>query len=95
MMGRPYRVVKRQSPVIKQQPLTNTFTKESPSPAIEIISDIGCLGFDLQHHSEQQIADALAFMRLSNPQMFYWIVKALTPKAEASGESPATQETQK
>jgi len=56
-------------------------------PALELVSDIGCLGFDLQHHSDVQIAEAVKLLRLSNPQMFDWLVKVL-----AAGASPAPKE---
>lgn len=47
-------------------------------PAAEIVSDIGSLGFDLQHHSDTEIAAAVAFLRRQvNPEMFDWLVKVL------------------
>ena len=46
-------------------------------PALNIVSDIGCLGFDLQHHDDAQIAAAVALLRKSNPEMFDWLVKVL------------------
>ena len=52
-------------------------------PAIEILSDIGSLGFDLQHHDDLVIADAMEFMRKANPEMFAWIAKVIAPKLES------------
>lgn len=46
-------------------------------PALNIVSDIGCLGFDLQHHSDEQIAAAVALLREVNPELFSWLVQAL------------------
>lgn len=46
-------------------------------PAIEIISDIGSLGYDLQHHAEPDIAAAMTFIRQANPEMFDWLAKVL------------------
>lgn len=48
-------------------------------PALELVSDIGKLGFDLQHHSDEQIAEAVQVLRTVNPEMFDWIVRALSP----------------
>lgn len=50
--------------------------------AIEIVSDIGALGFDLQHHTEEQIAEAVKVLRTVNPEMFDWLVKSLQPPTE-------------
>lgn len=46
-------------------------------PALEIISDIGALGFDLQHHSDAVIADAVTLLRTVNPELFSWLVQVL------------------
>jgi len=46
-------------------------------PALNIVSDIGALGFDLQHHTDAEIADAVTLLRTVNPEMFDWIVKVL------------------
>jgi hypothetical protein len=54
-------------------------------PAVELVSDIGSLAFDLQHHSEEEIAEAVAVLRYVNPQMFDWLVEHL--KAEAKEPS--------
>lgn len=52
-------------------------------PAIEIVSNIGSLGFDLQQHDAVQIAHAVAILRKVNPDLFAWLVQAL-------GEPPST-----
>jgi hypothetical protein len=49
--------------------------------AVELVSDIGSLGFDLQHHSEAQIAEAVRLLRTVNPQLFDWLVRVLTESA--------------
>lgn len=56
-------------------------------PALEIVSGIGALGFDLQHHDSTQIAHAVAVLRTVNPELFSWLVQALgvTP-TEVSAE---------
>ncbi len=46
-------------------------------PAAEMVSDIGALGFALQHHSEAEIAHAVNFCRMVNPEMFDWLSKLL------------------
>lgn len=56
-------------------------------PALELVSAIGSLGFDLQHHAEKDIAEAVAVLRKVNPEMFDWIVRQLA--APASSPSPA------
>lgn len=57
--------------------------KRKLRPALEILSDIGCLGFDLQHHSDEAIEDAMKFMRISNPEMFAYLSRVLAaPKAD-------------
>lgn len=48
-------------------------------PALNIVSDIGSLAFDLQHHSDEQIAAAVALLRTVNPEMFNWLVQKLGP----------------
>ena len=45
--------------------------------ALEIVSDIGALGFDLRHHSDEHIAAAVKLLRTVNPQMFDWLVRVL------------------
>lgn len=60
-------------------------------PALNIVSDIGCLGFDLQHHSEKDISEAVAFMRLSNQEMFDWIARHIS----GQGETAPAQELSK
>lgn len=46
--------------------------------AIELVSDIGAKGFDLQHHSESDIAEAVTFLRHVNGPMFDWLVRVLS-----------------
>ena len=48
-------------------------------PAVEIVSDIGALGFALQHHSAADIASAVHFVRIINPEMFDWLAELLAP----------------
>lgn len=48
--------------------------------AIEIVSNIGSLGFDLQHHSDVQIVEAVKLLRMVNPEMFEWLVRVLGSK---------------
>jgi hypothetical protein len=48
-------------------------------PAIELLSNIGSLGFDLQHHSDADIAEAMAFMRQANGPMFDYLAERLAP----------------
>lgn len=58
--------------------------------ALELVSDIGCLGFDLQHHSDEQIAAAVALLRTVNAPLFHWLVKALgEPVVRRRGRSPS------
>jgi hypothetical protein len=49
--------------------------------ALEILSDIGCEGFDLQYYSETEIAEAMRFMRQANPQMFDWLARVLASRS--------------
>lgn len=51
-------------------------------PALDIVSDIGALGFDLQHHDDQSITAAVTLLRTVNPEMFDWLVKVLEPESE-------------
>ncbi len=46
-------------------------------PALELVSAIGSLGFDLQHHSDTDIADAVELLRKVNPEMFDFIWRVL------------------
>jgi hypothetical protein len=55
--------------------------------AIELVSDIGSLGFDLQHYSELEIKQAVKVLREFNPEMFDWLVRALQ-KPDAGTEQP-------
>lgn len=51
-------------------------------PAVEIVSDIGSLGFDLQHYSDEQIAEAVKVLRTVNTEMFDWLCKVLAAGKE-------------
>lgn len=58
--------------------------------AIELVSDIGSKAFDLQHHSDEEIAEAVKLLRDVNGPMFDWLVKALeAPPAEAASDPHA------
>src|SRR5712691_7980 len=46
-------------------------------PALDLVSDIGKLGFDLQHHSDEDIAAAVALLRSVNDPLFAWLVETL------------------
>ncbi len=64
-------------------------SKRKLRPAIEIVSAIGSLGFDLQHHAEPDISEAVRVLRTVNPEMFDWLVRNLQPGAvRAGGVSP-------
>lgn len=45
--------------------------------AIELLSQIGTLGYDLQFHHQAEIAEAMKFMRTANPELFDWLAKVL------------------
>lgn len=45
--------------------------------AIELVSDIGAKAFDLQHHNESDIREAIAVLRSVNGPMFDWLVRTL------------------
>jgi hypothetical protein len=49
-------------------------------PAIAIVSDIGSKAFDLQHHSEREIQEAVKILREVNGPMFDWLVQVLSGK---------------
>lgn len=49
--------------------------------ALDIVSDIGVLGFDLQRHNEKDIHAAVTLLRTANPEMFDWIVQQLQAHA--------------
>ena len=51
-------------------------------PVLNIVSDIGSLGFDLQHHTDADIAEAVKLLRTVNPEMFDYLVKALSAPVE-------------
>lgn len=56
-------------------------------PAMELVNKIGELAFDLQHHRDDEIAQALAFMReCGNGPMFAWLVGKLSETAEEQEE---------
>ncbi len=46
-------------------------------PALDLVSGIGSLGFDLQHHSETDIAEAVRVLRTVNPEIFDWLAAKL------------------
>lgn len=45
--------------------------------AVELVSDIGSKAFELQHHSDRDIAEAVKVLRSVNGPMFKWLVEAL------------------
>lgn len=57
-------------------------------PAVEIVSDIGALGFDLQHHTDGQIAEAVTVLRTVNPEMFDWLSRILAQPPSTSAVDP-------
>lgn len=46
--------------------------------ALTIVSDIGALGFDLQHHSDEAVAEAVKILRTVNPEMFDYLSRVLS-----------------
>jgi len=56
-------------------------------PALEIISDIAALGFDLRQHGAADIAEAVAFLRTVNPVLLEWLATVLARPASGS-ETP-------
>lgn len=61
-------------------------------PVLAIVSDIGALGFDLQHHSDEQIAYAVAVLRTVNPEMFRWLSRALAEPASSPCGTESTDQ---
>jgi hypothetical protein len=59
-------------------------------PAVELVSDIGSLGFDLQHHGEEQIREAVKLLRTVNPEMFDWLARLLGDQLEAAADVTPT-----
>lgn len=57
-------------------------------PALDLVSDIGKLGFDLQHHSDEQIAEAVTMLRTVNPEMFDFISRQLAAPAVPVQDAP-------
>lgn len=51
---------------------------------VELVSDIGCKAYDLQHHDERDIAEAVALVRQVNAPMFDWLVQVLSVTAGGS-----------
>ena len=49
--------------------------------AVELVSDIGAKAFDLQHHRERDILEAVAILREVNGPMFDWLTCMLQPRA--------------
>lgn len=45
--------------------------------AVEIVSAIGSLGYDLQYYDEATIEQAVEFLRKVNPKLFDWLVDCL------------------
>lgn len=66
-------------------------TKRRLRSAVEIVSDIGALGFDLQHYSDTEIASAVALLRAVNPEMFAWITRQLGQPETADAVVPGSQ----
>ena len=46
-------------------------------PVVKLVSDIGALGFDLQHHDDANIVEAVRILRTVNPEMFDWLSRIL------------------
>lgn len=61
-------------------------------PALEIVSDIGSLGFDLQHHKQSDIYEAVATLRTVNPDMFNWLALLLAGPGREDRTEVAPQE---
>ena len=55
--------------------------------AVEIVSQIGSLGFDLQYHSDADIAEAVALLRSVNGSMFEWLLAVLRGRGLNAGGS--------
>lgn len=56
--------------------------------AVELVSDIGAKAFDLQHHSEAEIAAAVRILRKVNGPMFDWLVYMLASPRSAPATVP-------
>lgn len=54
--------------------------------AVELVSDIGSKAFDLQHHSERDIAEAVACLKHINGPMFAWLIAVLSTGAPPDTE---------
>lgn len=52
--------------------------------AVQLMSDIGSKAFDLQYHSDKDIAEAVAVLRDVNGPMFDWLVSRLSSLAVAA-----------
>jgi hypothetical protein len=64
-------------------------SKRKLRSALEIVSDIGALGFDLQHHDDVTIAAAVDLLRTVNPGMFDYLAQVLArPTLRQVGEVP-------
>lgn len=57
--------------------------RHSKKCAIELVSDIGSKAFDLQHHSDEEIAEAVALLRDVNAPMFDWLIRVLSGATRA------------
>ena len=58
---------------------------------MEIVSNIGALGFDLQHHDDVTIAGAVALLRTVNAPMFDWLVRVLREGSVGCEPSPVSK----
>lgn len=63
--------------------------------ALELVSDIGSLGFDLQHHSEVDIMEAVKLLRTVNPELFTWLVRMLGEPTSVCAVDPHVDSTGK
>jgi len=61
-------------------------------PAVNIVSDIGSLAFDLHQHDEGQIAAAVELLRTVNPEMFDWLVRVLASSSGARPPAPQREQ---
>jgi hypothetical protein len=59
-------------------------------PALEILSDIGSLGFDLQHHDDATIKRDFEYLKQVNPEMFAWLARVMVGQPERVTEESAS-----
>lgn len=50
-------------------------------PALDLVSAIGSLAFDLQHHDDAEIQTAVRYLRAVNAPLFDWLVDRLREPA--------------